>query len=147
METALTIEEVAQLLKISPRTVRRLAAKGEIPGRKIGNKWRFSPIAVHRWLVGDNLSQVDLPNSYQGGVETLLTEIICLLRKSISEPHHDTASETEKFYGSSGVERKTGNPHLDFYGALASNPLAKEVAASVEAEKERQRQIARSKDS
>ena len=55
METALTLDDVAQFLKVSPHTVRRLAAKGELPGRKIGNKWRFSPLAIHLWLAGDEI--------------------------------------------------------------------------------------------
>ena len=53
MQTALTVDEVSQFLKVTPDTVRQLAAKGELPGRKIGNKWRFSPLAIHQWLIGN----------------------------------------------------------------------------------------------
>jgi excisionase family DNA binding protein len=37
----LTIDEVAQLLRVSRHTVYRLVGSGEIPGRKIGRNWRF----------------------------------------------------------------------------------------------------------
>ena len=148
METALTLDEVAKLLKVSHRTVCQLATKGELPGRKIGNRWRFSPTAVQRWLAGEHVPKSVLPAPYPGGAETLpaIVEVIRLLLKLISEQQRDKPSESERFYGTSGVERKTGNIYLDFYGALASNPLAREVAAAVEAEKERQRQIAQSED-
>jgi len=53
MQTALTVDEVSKFLKVTPETVRQLAARGEMPGRKIGNRWRFSPLAIHLWLIGD----------------------------------------------------------------------------------------------
>ncbi len=85
MQTALTVDEVSQFLKVTPGTVRQLAAKGELPGRRIGNKWRFSPLAIHLWLIG---------NAKQ--------------------------------------ERKSDNPHLSFWGVLAGNPLAQEVADDIQ---------------
>jgi len=41
---------VAKLLKIHPVTVRLKAAAGEIPGRQIGNRWRFSRTRLIEWL-------------------------------------------------------------------------------------------------
>ena len=145
-ETALTLDEVAQFLKVSPQTVRRLAAKGELPGRKIGNKWRFSPLAIHLWLAGDSVPKSAHPHPYQRGVETLPIEIARLLLKVIMEQPHYTPSESEETYGTSGVKKKTGNPHLDFFGCLASNPLAQEVEDLIQAEKGRERQIAQSEN-
>jgi len=48
----LTLEEAAELLGISPRALREAAARGEVPGRKVANRWRFSRFALHRWLSG-----------------------------------------------------------------------------------------------
>ena len=48
----LTLEEAAELLGISPRALREAAARGEVPARKIANRWRFSRFALHRWLGG-----------------------------------------------------------------------------------------------
>jgi excisionase family DNA binding protein len=41
MNEILTVREVAALLKINDKTAYRLAAKGEIPGFKVGGSWRF----------------------------------------------------------------------------------------------------------
>jgi excisionase family DNA binding protein len=72
METALTANEVAQFLKVSPRTVCKLAAKGEIPGRKIGNRWRFSQQAILLWLAGalvplNKSAELDLKGVWKKG--------------------------------------------------------------------------------
>jgi excisionase family DNA binding protein len=49
----LTLEEVADLLQVKPGDVRRLAERGNLPGRRIGRTWRFSHSAVLAWLAGD----------------------------------------------------------------------------------------------
>ena len=46
----LTGSEVATLLRVSRDTVYRLAASGELPGRKIGRIWRFSQDAIEQHL-------------------------------------------------------------------------------------------------
>lgn len=46
----LTPEQLAELLQVDEKTVRALAAKGDLPGRKIGREWRFSRQAVLEWL-------------------------------------------------------------------------------------------------
>ena len=46
----LTVEQLAQLLQVDEKTVRSLAARGDLPGRKVGRHWRFSRPAVLEWL-------------------------------------------------------------------------------------------------
>jgi excisionase family DNA binding protein len=46
----LTVEQLAELLQVDEKTVRGLASKGELPGRKLGRHWRFSRQAVLDWL-------------------------------------------------------------------------------------------------
>ena len=46
----LTTEQLAELLQLDEDTVRKLAASGEIPCRKVGAHWRFSRRAVLDWL-------------------------------------------------------------------------------------------------
>jgi excisionase family DNA binding protein len=48
----LTAEQLAALLQLDVDTVRRLVARGELPGRKVGGHWRFSRKAVLEWLAG-----------------------------------------------------------------------------------------------
>ena len=46
----LTVEQLAELLQVDGKTLRSLAAQGELPGRKVGRHWRFSRQAVLDWL-------------------------------------------------------------------------------------------------
>jgi hypothetical protein len=45
----LTLEEASGYLRLSIETVATLALKGNIPGRKIENDWRFLKSAILRW--------------------------------------------------------------------------------------------------
>jgi|SoiMethySBSTD1v2_1073268.scaffolds.fasta_scaffold77521_2 excisionase family DNA binding protein len=49
----LTLEQLATLLSLEPDVARELAERGEVPGRKLGDEWRFSRAAVLEWLGGD----------------------------------------------------------------------------------------------
>jgi excisionase family DNA binding protein len=44
--------EAAELLKVEPGTVQELAERGELPGRRLGEEWRFSRAALLAWLGG-----------------------------------------------------------------------------------------------
>jgi excisionase family DNA binding protein len=46
----LTTEEVAELLKLHPLTVRRLAREGEIPAFKVGRQWRVKKVLLDHWI-------------------------------------------------------------------------------------------------
>lgn len=48
----LTLAEAADLLRTDEPTVERMAASGDLPGRKLGDDWRFSRRALLRWLGG-----------------------------------------------------------------------------------------------
>jgi excisionase family DNA binding protein len=56
----LTIKEVSSYLKVTERTVYRLAAAKKIPGFKVGGAWRFSRSEIDQWIrrqsVGSNLT-------------------------------------------------------------------------------------------
>lgn len=47
----LTAVELGKILRIHPVTVRLKAASGEIPGRQLGNRWRFSRTRINEWLM------------------------------------------------------------------------------------------------
>ncbi|KEJ93181.1 helix-turn-helix domain-containing protein [Synergistes jonesii] len=46
----LTVSEAAELLKISPDTVRSMCDRGELPHRKCGNRRRFPGWLLIEWL-------------------------------------------------------------------------------------------------
>jgi excisionase family DNA binding protein len=50
----LTLDELAALLQVEPAEVERMAEAGELPGRRIGEEWRFSRRAVLDWLASAN---------------------------------------------------------------------------------------------
>src|SRR3954466_16021980 len=52
--TVLKLDEAADLLRADPKQMRKLAANGEVPGRKVGNEWRFSRAALLNWLSGND---------------------------------------------------------------------------------------------
>lgn len=49
-QVLLTKREVARWLRVSAETVVRLARRGKLPGRRVGNRWRFVRGEVQRWL-------------------------------------------------------------------------------------------------
>lgn len=63
-QEVLTVQEVAALLRVSRDTVYRLAARGGIPGRKIGRVWRFPKDAIQGYLAeGKRLETESWPDS------------------------------------------------------------------------------------
>ena len=46
----LTLNEVAEYLRIPRSTMYKLAQEGRIPGQKVGRQWRFRTDTVNRWL-------------------------------------------------------------------------------------------------
>ena len=49
-EPILNSEEAANLLKIHPKTLQKLARNGKIPGFRIGKLWAFRASVLNRWL-------------------------------------------------------------------------------------------------
>jgi len=45
-------EQAGQFLQIDEAVVIELAEGGKLPGRKLGNAWRFSRVALVAWLAG-----------------------------------------------------------------------------------------------
>jgi excisionase family DNA binding protein len=46
----LTIDEVAEYLKLKLKTAYALVARGDIPGFKVGGSWRFRKSEIDRWI-------------------------------------------------------------------------------------------------
>jgi len=46
----LTIDEVAEYLRLPQEAVIRQTLLGNIPGQKIENNWRFLKVAIDEWL-------------------------------------------------------------------------------------------------
>lgn len=46
----MTIKEVADYLKVTERTIYRLAAAKQVPAFKVGGSWRFSRSEIDQWI-------------------------------------------------------------------------------------------------
>lgn len=46
----LDADEVAELLRVHPRTVKRLASQGGLPGFRVGGQWRFRREAIEEYI-------------------------------------------------------------------------------------------------
>jgi excisionase family DNA binding protein len=49
----LTLEQLSELLSLDVDATLGLAEAGELPGRKLGEEWRFSRRRILDWLSGD----------------------------------------------------------------------------------------------
>lgn len=46
----LDADEVAELLRLNEQTVKRLANRGELPGFKVGGRWRFRRQDIEEYI-------------------------------------------------------------------------------------------------
>jgi len=61
MQKLLTAKELADFLKLSEPTIYKLAAKGELPGFRIGDSWRFEMEEILRSIqIKRNISKEKL---------------------------------------------------------------------------------------
>ncbi|RKZ11544.1 hypothetical protein DRQ50_13445 [bacterium] len=48
----LTMEQAAEMLQVSTRTIQRMVKEGRMPGRQIGSQWRFEREQLREWVRG-----------------------------------------------------------------------------------------------
>ena len=50
VERPLTCDEAGELLRVHPRTIKRMAARGEVPGHFRFGRWFFYPSELDSWM-------------------------------------------------------------------------------------------------
>jgi len=50
VDDILDAKEVAKILRVNPRTIVRLAERGELPAFRVGDLWRFRRIDVEEYI-------------------------------------------------------------------------------------------------
>ena len=65
-EVALTIEELADYLKLKPQTIYKWAQTGKIPGAKFGKEWRFRRSLIEKWIDSRISSQPERSTESKG---------------------------------------------------------------------------------
>ena len=69
----MTIGEVADYLKVTERTIYRLAGDKKIPAFKVGGSWRFSKAEIDQWIKNQSI-EVVAPGSESVGPATGRTQ-------------------------------------------------------------------------
>lgn len=62
-EDILTLQEVAQYLKVDERTVYRMVKSKQLPAFKVRNQWRFKKEAIDKWIENHNVTAEDTLNN------------------------------------------------------------------------------------
>ena len=74
----MTLEEVAQYLKLKPQTVYKWAQDEVIPGAKFGKEWRFRKAILDEWIDRSIILT-------KGGFDTMLrSSALAVERKGLS---------------------------------------------------------------
>ena len=77
MDEILTLKEVAAFLKVAEKTVYTLAQRGDLPGFKVGDQWRFRKLDLYAWIDAHYHPRSITPESEQsrstGTAEPMLT--------------------------------------------------------------------------
>lgn len=60
----MTIDELAEYLKVSKSSLYKLAQQGKVPGQKVGKHWRFHKNAIDVWI---SSSPRDMPSQLEEG--------------------------------------------------------------------------------
>lgn len=70
----LTLPQVAQLLKVSEKTIYTMAQRGDLPTFKVGGQWRFNREDLDNWIEGQKSShreEVDASEPPSSGIRRL----------------------------------------------------------------------------
>ena len=64
----ITVNELAEYLRVHRTTLYRLLKKGQLPGFKIGSDWRFNIEAIDRWRQQRSAALTEISNDENGSV-------------------------------------------------------------------------------
>lgn len=83
----LNLEQAAEALGVSEKTLIKLLREDNIPARKIGREWRFSRSALIHWLAGgDSLDYINQNERYMVSKDTQgdTAGLFCTIRETLS---------------------------------------------------------------
>jgi excisionase family DNA binding protein len=67
----LTLENVAQYLRVHPSTIYRLLKKRQLPAFKVGRDWRFNLESIDRWRADAERSRGPLGFAAENGKQEI----------------------------------------------------------------------------
>ena len=89
MEPLLTTEEVAELLRIDPVTVRRLVIRGELLAYRIAGEYRFTLAGVENFIESQRVIVSAGPNNQFAKFTERARKVLSLANEEAHQYHHD----------------------------------------------------------
>jgi excisionase family DNA binding protein len=117
----LTLEELAEYLKLPLATIQHQADQGKLPGRKIDENWRFLQAAIDDWLRGDE------------GPQSMIGD-----RAAIAlQPTNSLANFPLRTSNADRIKlEQQGNPWAEFIGIPEDDAEFAAIAAELRAEQD-----------
>ena len=56
-ETLMTLQEIADYLRVTRATIHRMLKRNQIPAFRIGRHWRFNLAVINKWCASQALSK------------------------------------------------------------------------------------------
>jgi excisionase family DNA binding protein len=93
MPDVLTLEEVAEYLRLSEETIQREAIRGRIPGRQIDDAWRFLKVAIDDWLRSRDSRMILLQQSGALASDETLPQLRASIYAERGRPEYEEAPD------------------------------------------------------
>ena len=116
-KSVLTVQGVAEMLKVCPRTVLNMAKRGDIPASRIGHLWRFEEEEIHHWLKQKSDSRKELKKTRIAG--SLPESIIDLIQEDQVRFEKSAAEKREILEDLASLAVRSGR--IANYSALVSS--------------------------
>jgi excisionase family DNA binding protein len=104
----LTLVEAAELLRIDPEELQRLAERQELPARRVGTVWRFNRTTLLQWLNGDFETVGGIPGRVQRLTGAELQDVVAggpALQTQSDEGPKASPRDSDKPIGEAPEER------------------------------------------
>lgn len=92
MPDVLTLEEVANYLRLPQEVIEKQATKGQLPGRRIEDTWRFLKTAIDDWLRSQDSRAILLQQAGALADDPSLAELRQAIYESRGRPEWDDNS-------------------------------------------------------
>lgn len=122
----LTVSEVADILKLHPRTVTKMARNSEIPATRIGRVWRFEEAVVLDWFNAQLTGTAQDPRgrAAAGHAWNGTTRVADLVGKETVQHTAERKSKQEVLEALAGMAVRT--PHISDYQLLLDSLIERE---------------------
>lgn len=86
----LTLEETASYLRMPADTIERVATRGQLPGRRIEDSWRFLREAIDEWLRSSDSRAVLLQQAGALADDDMVADLLSSVYELRGRPEKDT---------------------------------------------------------